>query len=240
MIKAIIFDFGQTLVDSADGFRKAEKEAQDRLFKDLSLTLKDNFLENYRRIRQQFHDRSNFSRKSIWNEVYYFHCLSADPVLLEKWETQYWDTVKVHTKLFPEAEEVLEALNQQYTLALITNSQGQRRIGSHRISQFPELEKYFQVVIVAGEGGIPPKPDPEPFRICLEQLGFDSSEAVYVGDDYRIDICGAKDVGLHPVWLKHHLVNRTWPELETEVPIITSLDELRQLDKLFMRGRRRL
>jgi phosphoglycolate phosphatase-like HAD superfamily hydrolase len=29
MIKAVIFDFGQTLVDSAGGFRKAEKEAQD-------------------------------------------------------------------------------------------------------------------------------------------------------------------------------------------------------------------
>ena len=66
MIKAVIFDFGQTLVDSADGFRKAEKEAQDRLFRDLSLTLKDKCLDNYRRIRKQFHDRLNFSRKSIW------------------------------------------------------------------------------------------------------------------------------------------------------------------------------
>jgi FMN phosphatase YigB (HAD superfamily) len=28
MIKAILFDFGQTLVDSSNGFRAAEKEAQ--------------------------------------------------------------------------------------------------------------------------------------------------------------------------------------------------------------------
>ena len=33
MIKAVIFDFGQTLVNSADGFRTAEKQAQDKLFK---------------------------------------------------------------------------------------------------------------------------------------------------------------------------------------------------------------
>jgi phosphoglycolate phosphatase-like HAD superfamily hydrolase len=65
-IKAIIFDFGQTLVDSADVFLRAEKEAPDRLFKDLSLTLKDKFLDNYRRIRKQFQGLSNFSRKSIW------------------------------------------------------------------------------------------------------------------------------------------------------------------------------
>jgi hypothetical protein len=32
MIKALINDFGQTLVDSADGFYKVEKEAQRKIF----------------------------------------------------------------------------------------------------------------------------------------------------------------------------------------------------------------
>jgi HAD superfamily hydrolase (TIGR01549 family) len=232
-IKAIIFDFGQTLVDSANGFRTAEKQAQDRLFKDLSLTLKDEFLDNYRKIRKQFHDQSNFSRKSIWNEVYFYHCRTADPDLLERRESEYWDTVKANTKLFPEAEKVLEALNSQYAVALITNTQGQKQVGTHRISQFPELEKYFKVIIVAGEGGIPPKPDPEPFRMCLEELGLDPSQAIYVGDDYRIDIRGARDAGLHPVWLKHYSVKRNWPDVETTAPVIASLDELLELNKLF-------
>jgi HAD superfamily hydrolase (TIGR01549 family) len=233
MIKAVIFDFGQTLVDSADGFRRAEKEAQDKLFRDLSLTLKDKFVQNYRRIRKQFHAQSNFSRKSIWNEVYYYHCREADSDLLERWENEYWQTVKANTKLFPEAQNVLEALNSQYRLALITNTQGQKRVGNHRISEFPELDPYFQVVIVGGEEGIPPKPDPEPFRLCLQQLGIDAPQAVYVGDDYRIDICGALQAGLHPIWLKHRMVKRNWPAVETEVPIITRLDELVHLDRLF-------
>jgi HAD superfamily hydrolase (TIGR01549 family) len=233
MIKAVIFDFGQTLVDSADGFRRAEKEAQDKLFKGLSLTLKDKFLENYRRIRKQFHERSNFSRKSFWNEVYYYHCLTADLNLLEKWESEYWDTVKANTKIFPETIQVLETLNSRYDVALITNTQGQKQVGTHRISQFPELEKYFKVVILAGEGGIPPKPDPKPFRLCLVELGINPSEAVYAGDDYRIDICGAQDAGLHPIWIKHHLVNRNWPDVETAVPEISSLNKLLELEKFF-------
>ena len=229
-IKAIIFDFGQTLVDSANGFRRAEKQAQERLFKDLGLTLRDEFLENYRRIRKQFHEQSNFSRKVIWNEVYFYHCRPADPDLLARWEDDYWETVKANTKLFPEAEKVLEALNSQYTVALITNTQGQT---THRINQFPELEKYFKVVIVAGEGGIPPKPDPEPFRMCLEKLGLNPSEAVYVGDDFRIDIRGARDAGLYPIWLKHYSVKRNWPKVETTAPVISSLDELLELEKFF-------
>jgi hypothetical protein len=37
---------------------------------------------------------------------------------------------------------------------------------------------------------------------------------------------------LHPVWIKHHLVKRNWPDVETQVPIITNLNTLLELDKL--------
>jgi len=232
MLKAVIFDFGQTLVDSADGFRTAEKEAQGKIFTHLGLSLRDDFLANYRRIRKTFHDRSNFSRNLIWHEIYHYYCLTPDPNLIEKWETEYWETVKAHTTLFPEAENVLQALSRLYKVALISNTQGQRATGTHRLSQFPDLETFFEVIIIAGEGDIPPKPAPEPFRLCLEKLQIAAAEAVFVGDDWRIDICGARDAGLHPVWLKHHSVRRNWPTKENSVPTITSLEQLLDLKKI--------
>ena len=232
IIKAILFDFGQTLVDAADGFRAAEKAAQSKLFANMSLTLYEDFMANYRRIRKEFHDRSNFSRISLWQEVYFYYCLEFDDQLLETWETEYWETVKAKTIVFPETIDVLKRLSLTYQLGLLSNTQGQRRSGTHRLSEFPGLEKYFQVIIVAGEDGIPPKPDPQPFRLCLEGLGVNPSEGVYVGDDYRIDICGAKDTGLHAVWIQHHSVERSWPEVETTVPIITRLDQLFDLESI--------
>jgi HAD superfamily hydrolase (TIGR01549 family) len=232
IIKAIIFDFGQTLVDAADGFRKAEKEAQKKLFADPDLNLKDDFLATYRRIRKEFHDRSNFSRKSMWQEVYHFYGLKPDARLLETWETAYWETVKANTILFPETIDVLKSLSSKYTLGLVTNTQGQQRSGTHRISEFSELETYFKVIIVAGENGIPPKPDPAPFHLCLQELNLKPSAAVYVGDDYRIDVCGARDAGLHAVWLKHHSVSRSWPDVQTSTPIIRHLDELLDIERM--------
>jgi len=232
MIKAVIFDFGQTLVDSATGFRTAEKEAQDKLFTNLGLTVGEDFLAIYRRLRKEFHDRSNFSRNALWQEVFYYYCAAVDSDLLVRWETEYWETVKNYTTLFPEVTGVLDSLRTRYEIALITNTQGQKATGTHRISLYPELENLFKVIILAGEGGTPPKPDPRPFHQCLDKLGILPSEAVYIGDDWRIDICGARDAGLHAIWLKHHTVQRNWPEVEEAVPVIRRLEELLALEKL--------
>ncbi len=143
-----------------------------------------------------------------------------DPALLEQWETEYWERIKAMTRVFPEAEAVLTALRGRYRLALITNAQGQKEEGKHRLGNYPELERFFEVIIVAGEGGVPAKPDPLPFRLCLEKLGIDPDEAVYVGDDWRIDVCGSEAVGMHPVWLQHRSVQRNWPQVETSAPVI--------------------
>jgi putative hydrolase of the HAD superfamily len=232
IIKAVIFDFGQTLVDAANGFREAEKLAQKKLFADPGLSRPEDFLTTYRRIRKELHDRSNFSRKSLWQAVYQFYGLKPDTRLLETWETAYWETVKVNSDLFPETVNVLKSLSSKYQLGMITNTQGQQRSGAHRISRFPELETYFKVIIVAGENSIPPKPDPAPFRLCLQELNIKPSEAVYVGDDYRIDVCGAQDAGLHAVWLKHHCVSRSWPDVRTATPIISDLEELLDIERV--------
>lgn len=233
MIKAIIFDFGQTLVDSAGGFKAAEKWAQSEMIPDFRALPHDEFLATYRKVRSDFHNRSVFSRKAIWLEVYKQAGQTPDLHALEKREDEYWERVKANSRLFPEAADVLAGLARDFSLALITNTQGQKASGTHRLSQFPELEHFFKVIVVAGEGGIPAKPDPMPFARCLEQLGIQPHEAVYVGDDWRIDVCGSRDFGMHPVWLRHQLVKRNWPDVKDHsVPAITSLEALLDLENI--------
>ena len=54
--------------------------------------------------------------------------------------------MKAHSILFPEAMGVLKALNTRFDMALITNTQGQPTSATHRINEFPELERYFRVM----------------------------------------------------------------------------------------------
>lgn len=232
MIRAVLFDFDQTLVNSSDGFRSAEKQAQKKIFEDLAITSWDDFLSNYRRLRKQFHAESNLSRKSLWEEVYWHYCRGCDSSVLEKWENDYWETVKTHTMLFPEALNVLKNLAGRYKLAVITNTQAQAGPQKHRLIQMPHLTKYFEVVIIAGEEDLPPKPDISVFLACLDILGVDRTETVYVGDDWHTDICGVVDAGFQPIWIKHSLLSRSWPNKETSVPVITNLDSLLDIDSI--------
>ena len=226
MVKAVIFDFGQTLVDSADGFRTAEREAQDRIFAALEGIERDHFMDVYRRVRKAHHERSRLSRREIWRAACDALRQSIDERRLVAWESEYWERVNALTRVFPEAVSVLDALRATHRLALISNTQGQAGGGGHRLSAFPELERAFECIVIAGENGIPAKPDAEPFVHCLRRMKLDPGECVYVGDDYRFDVCGSRDVGMRPVWLKHHSVRRNWPDVDTDVPVITSLDEL--------------
>jgi HAD superfamily hydrolase (TIGR01549 family) len=231
MLKAILFDFGQSLVNSAEGFKTAEKEAKDKLYADLDPgnVSWDAFLREYRRLRKAFHRESNFSRPAIWQAVYSAFASKPNQEKLIAWEERYWEQVKEHTSPFPETLSVLKMLKRHYRLGLITNTQGQKSSDTHRIALFPELEQYFETIVVAGEKGIPPKPDPLAFRTCLEAMHIGPEEAAYVGDDWRIDICGARDMGIQPIWIQHHSVKRNWPDVEPFGPTITSLEELANL-----------
>ncbi|UCF14937.1 MAG: HAD family hydrolase [Phycisphaerales bacterium] len=234
MIKAVLFDFDQTLVDSADGFRRAEKQAQKKIFEDISVTSWNDFLSVYRYLRKQFHRASNLSRKALWEEVYRHHGRPCDSCVLEKWEDDYWLTVKARTALFPETLSTLRNLARRFKLAVITNTQAQAGGQKHRLTDTPHLTDCFDTVIVAGEAGVPSKPDPGVFLMCLETLSLDPGQAVYVGDDWHTDICGAADAGIQPIWIKHHSLSRSWPQPDREisVPVITSLDSLLDIDSI--------
>ena len=232
MIKAIIFDFGQTLVDSSEGFRAAEREAEKVLFHFLGKISWDTFLATYRQLRRDLHEQSNFSRQDLFRGVCKSFNRETETENLVQWENLYWNRVRASTTLFPDTLEILSRLRSSYRLGMITNTQGQSPSVKHRLTAIPELSAFFETIVVAGEGGIPPKPHPHPFRVCLERMKLRPEEALYVGDDWYIDVLGARGAGMRVVWLQHESVRRNWPSGDGGTPIITRLGDLLSIDQL--------
>ena len=94
---------------------------------------------------------------------------------------------------------LLEGLKRAGLLVgLITN-------GRHDL-QYSKLEHtgmayIFDEVVISGDVGVE-KPDREIFEIACEKLGVAPDEVVYVGDNRRNDVDGAKGAGMKAVWLK--------------------------------------
>ncbi len=65
------------------------------------------------------------------------------------------------------------------------------------------LESYINFSVTSGEVGAD-KPEPPIFRAALQRAGVKAAEAVHVGDQYKIDITGARGVGISPILLDRY------------------------------------
>ena len=62
------------------------------------------------------------------------------------------------------------------------------------------LSALLGIVVTSQDTGFS-KPHPEIFREALRRARIDASEAVYIGDQYQIDVIGARDAGMKGILL---------------------------------------
>jgi len=102
---------------------------------------------------------------------------------------------QMQVQLDPEGPAVLSKLAEGKILALISNFDHPPH--AHRILRETGLAEYFKTVVISGEVGIK-QPNPEIFRIALQQTCLTSDEVVYVGDTQE-DVVGAMAAGIKPI-----------------------------------------
>ncbi len=83
------------------------------------------------------------------------------------------------------------------------------------------LEPYLDFVVTSEEAGAD-KPQPPIFLAALNRAGVNASEAVHVGDQYKLDVVGARGVGITPILLDRYDL---YPEV-SDCPRICNLSQL--------------
>lgn len=121
--------------------------------------------------------------------------------------------------IYPDARNVMDTLKKKYRLTMITN--GALSWQREKIEKL-DIEDYFEEIIVSGELGHH-KPSPKIFEEMTKRTGVNPSEIIYIGNDYRKDIQGAKTSGWRTIWVK-----RTDEERDETVPDYT-ISELSEL-----------
>ena len=206
MIKAVFFDLYNTLVR----YEPPREELQARALKDSGIEVKPELLRwplvvadgfIYQEIaRASLSRRSKAEQMAVW--VQYEQILLEEagleidapliPGLLDK--MKQFDSKLV---LFDDVIPALTALKSKgLLLGLISNMD--RDLNSFLSGL--ELPSWLSVMITSLEAGVN-KPNPGIFREALRRAEVPAAEAIYVGDQYEIDVVGANGAGMKGILL---------------------------------------
>jgi putative hydrolase of the HAD superfamily len=120
--------------------------------------------------------------------------------------------------LFEDVMPTLMALKERrITAGLLTNWRGKLQPTYTRLGIGP----YLDFAITSEEVGAG-KPHPDIFLAALKRAAVEAGEALHVGDQYSIDVAGARSAGIPPILLDRADIHRDI----TDCPRIRRLPEL--------------
>lgn len=239
LIKAVLFDYGGTLVQPRRPWEEVKPKAVAAPYALLRrhglkmpyskyLKLNDSVFDRYSELEKQ--TESDVPDIIKYREMIGILFPSNSKVWCERVAAEandaFWDVAKANFVLEKGARRCLvELKSMELRLAVVSNHHNQEALNTH-LAQLG-IKSYFSRVVVSSRVGFM-KPDRRIFAMCLSSLRAQPPEAVFVGDSMRYDIEGAKRAGMTTVLIgkddrsdKHEKPDFTVVSL-TEVPKIVS------------------
>ena len=210
MIKAVLFDFDETLQDRTEAFEKYMDAFLDLYCPEIDETERKRRKEDMR-----VTGNGGYVNRIEWCTLLckMWNWNDAPPV--EELAAHYDNNFGDFNVVFPNSKPLLKELKKRgYITGVITNGPS---VLQNRKMETSGLKPYCDVVVVSGDVGVH-KPDPALFRYTAELLGLKCEECVYVGDHPVNDIQGALSAGMKAIRM-----NFGWFEnvdLRPDVPII--------------------
>jgi putative hydrolase of the HAD superfamily len=243
MLKAILFDLDDTLIDWS-GFTLAWEALESRhlrkVFEHLKLQSEfQHYNDEYlRRARDAWAEARNTLRAPHLGRLLVDSAVavgaSIDSIDMAACLEAYGWQIVENTLLFPEVLEMLQALTDRgLKLGIVTNSFHPITVRDLEITAHGLADFFPDCRVTAADVGYL-KPHPEIFEFALKKLGVTTDEAVFVGDNAVADIAGAQGAGMYAI--QRRIRDRIPATSGLVVPdaVIHSLAELPEvLDKLF-------
>lgn len=217
MIKAIIFDLDNTLVD----FMLMKERAVDaavHAMVDSGLRMtqfeaKDKISAIYKREGIEYQQVFDELLKTEYGEIDY-KIISAGIVA---YRTAREAALKPYPKVFP---TLIELIKMGIKLAIVSDAPSSEAWLRLSYLNFHHL---FDVIITYDES-LERKPSPAPFNLALSRLNLKAEECLMIGDWAERDVVGAKSVGMKTVFARYgDTFNTVKPGSDYD---INSIDEL--------------
>ncbi|WP_437371834.1 YjjG family noncanonical pyrimidine nucleotidase [Maribacter litoralis] len=152
--------------------------------------------------------------KSVFDEMRY----PATDDTIHLLSEEYINHLSSFNSLFPNTIEVLNYLQPNYKLHIITN--GFQEVQEKKLRN-SGIHGFFDQIIDSEMAGVK-KPNPIIFNLALNKAGAKPERSLMIGDSLEADILGAKSLGFHTIHFNAHRENS-----HDLAPIIYDLEEIK-------------
>jgi putative hydrolase of the HAD superfamily len=125
--------------------------------------------------------------------------------------------VRNELELFEEVDEALATLAARYPLLALSNGNADLQLAG--------VAHHFSGGMLSARGFGVGKPDSRIFHEACRRLGCAPAEALHVGDDWTLDVLGARSAGLQAAWLCRDAAAAA-PRERDDVWVVRHLGEL--------------
>ncbi|MDT7879232.1 MAG: TIGR02253 family HAD-type hydrolase [Candidatus Hydrothermia bacterium] len=196
MIKGIIFDLDNTLVDFT---RFKENSIRSAIESMIDAGLKIDPETAYKKIFQIYEEKG-WEYQRVFDDFLIEVMGYIDYKILASGIVAYRRAKEGSLVLYPNVTRTLLNLVKKGIKLAVVSDAPALQVWTRLVQM--NLHHIFDVVITFDDTG-KRKPDPEPFLKALEKLNLKPNEVIMVGDWAERDIVGAKKVGIKTIFAKY-------------------------------------
>ncbi len=197
MIKAVLFDLDQTLIDLIKMKTEACKSAIKAMIK---AGLKIDEKTGYKKLMQTYF-RVGIDSNIAFTKFLEEETGKVDERILQAGINAYLKTKPSFLKPYPYVLETLEYLKSLgLKLGIITDAPREKAI--QRLEGM-NIIHFFDLIITFDDTG-EKKPSEKPFKLAMKKLNLYPEEILFVGDSFMRDIRPAKKLGMKTLRIKRY------------------------------------
>lgn len=217
MVKAVIFDLDETLLNRAIAVEQMFFMILEKCYDGVENLAKNEMLRKFKE-----YDKDSYGDNDKRKVFDSFFSEFPPKYILQRNESQnFWNNN--FPQCFTINQDTINLVNtikDQVKVAIITNGSTQRQ--KAKISN-TNLDSCFDIVIISEEVGYR-KPDKEIFELALNKLEVQPQDVLFVGDDIERDIGGCQNANINGIWLNPHGIKN-----DTEIKPYAEIDSLDRL-----------
>ncbi|MCD6573286.1 MAG: HAD-IA family hydrolase [Thermoplasmata archaeon] len=226
-VEAILFDVGDTLIDTSTRMKRALYKTAEYLESKNIISEKEKFITIYEIVDKEIQGpRINhlYSDPRIIIETAKRLNISPSLYLVGAFLSVYRRFIRKSIRKSNRLIKLFKTLkNEGFKIGIVTDGSTVEQI--EQLYRLGILE-YIDALITSEELDVE-KPNALLFRKMLNYLSVnDSSNAVMVGDDLKRDIAGAKKIGINTIWVTNYSAQKNVKICITPDIVVKSVDEI--------------